>query len=158
MSRLLLALLASILCTLLTGCTSHLHRDTDVVTNEARAAAAAYWNETLTRCGENSYSGDNFQITQYKNFDYTLRDVPLTKSDQDSGVAWRMRTAVRPGTPYRIWDQGRKKWTGDWSNVGIVGWSADIENWKGKIFYSGATETDAATYQPTRFDCSTVPK
>jgi len=157
-SRRLLTLLASIPLASLVGCTSPPPRDSDATTREARSAASAYWEATLTRCGEYSYSGDNFQITQYKDFDYTLRDLPLTKTDRDSGVVWRMRTAVRPGTPYRVWDQARKSWAGNWSNVGIAGWSAEIENWKGKIFYSGATEIEATAYQPKRFDCSRVPQ
>jgi hypothetical protein len=157
MSRLLLALLTSVLSASITGCTTTIHRDTDATTKEARAAAATYWETTLTRCGQYSYS-DDYGITAYKDFDYTLRDIPIAKTDRDHGIEWRMRTAVRPATPYRLWDPVRKDWEGGWSNVGIAGWSIEIEKRKGKIFYRGVTETDETSYQPKRLDCSVLPK
>jgi len=156
-SRLLLAL-ASLVCAVFLACNSSSYLESDTATKEARIAAENYWLATLTKCGDDSYSDEDAVITVYKNFDYNLRDLPLSQSDRNNGVNWRMRTAIQAGTPYRTWDPSHKQWAADWSNVGVTGPSVEIEKRNGKVFYRETTEVESTAYHPKKLDCSVLPK
>lgn len=152
-NRLLLSAIVFLPFAVFTACHSPSYLEKETATRDARLAADKYWKGALTQCGEYSYSGDSL-ITVYKAFDFTLRDLSVSQADHDQGVEWRMRTAIKPGTPYRIWDPTRKQWEGDWSNVGISGPSQVFENRNGSISFSGGVED----MRPSKIDCATAPK
>jgi len=152
-NRLLLRAIVFVLFAAFTACHSSSYLENETATRDGRLAADKYWKAALTQCGEYSYSGDSV-ITVYKDFDFTLRGLSVSQTDHDQGVEWRMRTAIKPGTAYRIWDPTRKEWGGDWSNVGINGPSQVFENRNGSVSFSGGMED----MKPSKIDCATAPK
>ena len=152
-TRALLCAIASLLLAACISCHSPSYLESQNATRDARLAANKYWEAALTRCGEYSYGGD-VAITVYKDFDFTLRDLSVSEADRQSGVEWRMRTAIKPGTPYRIWDPARKQWEDDWGNVGVNGPSLVFEKRNGTVSFSGRTDELRAA----KVDCSTAPK
>lgn len=152
-TRLLLCALGFLLLAACTSCHSPSYLDNANTTRDARVAADKYWKTGLTQCGEYSYSGESV-ITVYKDFDFTLRDLSVSEDDRQGGVEWRMRTAIKPGTPYRVWDPDRKQWGGDWGNVGVNGASLVFENRNGTVNFSEGPDG----FKAAKIDCSSAPK
>jgi len=152
-TQLLLCAIVSLLLAACTSCHSPSYLENQNATRDARLAADRYWKASLTQCGEYSYSGDG-AITVYKDFDFTLRDLSVSEADRQGGVEWRMRTAIKPGTPYRTWDPERKQWEDDWGNVGVNGPSLVFEKRNGAVSFSDRTNERKAA----KVDCSTAPK
>ncbi len=64
------------------GCTS--------ASREARAEARKFWEKSLTKCGDYAWTEVIAgEIAEYKNFDYTVHEIPLSETDKTlNKVEW----------------------------------------------------------------------
>jgi hypothetical protein len=150
-----LVLLAGIVLLFGTACNS--------VPLDAEKAANDYWNKVLTTCPDHNSWGEVFGgVVEYKDFDFTTDNLDVSDVDKMNGMEWRIKTNVKPGTAYRIWNPFWKRFDRDWteSQPGAGSMLAPgsvavrIEKANGKVTYNGILDS---ALKLQRYNCSALP-
>ena len=153
----LVATLAVLLITLVSGCTGKLTPGGISKTGidvEAQSEAERYWNSLLTKCGGTTYAKDNRQAVDqiYEFRDLSIRTKPrkLTDADKQNGIEWTGDANLESKTSRVLTGD---KW-GPWREGSIWLNSEKMQKTNGQWKF-GVSE-DARS--PLRaFDCSELP-
>lgn len=119
--------------------------------------AKRYWDRRLTGCGDYAWASVVGGTAQFKSFAYEI--TPLSLSDIDktlNKIEWRIRTNIKTGTAYRVWNPFYERWVTDWRGFDamdpLMPMGTVIEKRDGTI-YGGASSVNVKV-----LDCATLPR
>lgn len=152
-------IIALLLCV---GCNSESNNPPSLPGDSAVEIQKVY-DQILTKCGNKSWLQSLSGWTEFNNFEWSFQNMPLTDTDHNlNKIEWRVRTTVKPGVPYRVWNPLYRSWETEWresnpfySDLAIDKTSFVIQKQNGEVLFNGYK---LMQYNSRHFTCTNMPK